>query len=65
MKARLATAPEGFPFLQKALRRWITITSSRIITRMRLKHFTPDDALLLAAGVVAGALLVAAYLRIR
>jgi len=32
---------------------------------MRWKHFTPDEALLLAAAVVAGALLVAAYMLLR
>ena len=32
---------------------------------MRLKHFTSDEALLLAAAVVAGGLVVAVYMLMR
>jgi hypothetical protein len=35
------------------------------MNRMRLKGLTPDEALLLAAALVAGALVVIAYLLMR
>jgi hypothetical protein len=35
------------------------------MNRIRLKYFTPDEALLLAAALVAGALVVLVYLLMR